>query len=445
MWREILGLEKKTNNLVELFTPRRGFADVILPDDTRRQLYAALTQIEKHQLIFTQWGLGERHPTGMGLAFNFAGPPGTGKTICAEAIAYTLSRKLLRVSYAELESCWMGETGKNVRSVFREARTQGAVLFFDEADSIAGRRFSDFRAGNERETNQTVNILLKELEEHDGVVIFATNMASNFDPAFERRIRTHILFRMPGVREREQIWKVQLHPTKTPLGPDVDFHVLSERYEVTGGDIRNAVLKAAQIAAAEEGADAAKEIHQHHFIAAMEEVVAARQVMQQNAIDPNYAPLQPWQEPLEAAGQRLQSLDEDLHACRTELEMLGAAQGELDTDLRGTVALLTSRVTEMGGDLRDVQTRSEALENALASLRAGLDDANDKQATAIQAWTGEQRGLVDELIRRIDSQEGRLKTATLIGLPKAWTVTAASLLSIALLALGALGGRFLFH
>src|SRR5688572_15757201 len=180
MWREILGLEKKVNHLVELITPRRGFSDVILPPETRKQLYEALTQIEKHRLIFSHWGLGERHPTGLGLAFNFAGPPGTGKTICAEAVAYTLGRKLLRVNYAELESCWVGETGKNIRAVFREARSQEAVLFFDEADSVATRRFSSVQAGHERESNQSVNILLKDLEEHEGVVIFATNMAANF-------------------------------------------------------------------------------------------------------------------------------------------------------------------------------------------------------------------------------------------------------------------------
>ncbi|MBM3459961.1 MAG: ATP-binding protein, partial [Armatimonadetes bacterium] len=179
MWRDILGIEKKQSSLLELTSPHRTFNDVVLPDETRQQLYEALTQIRKHGLIFQTWGLGERHPSGAGLAFNFAGPPGTGKTICAEAVAYTLGRKLLRVRYSELESCWVGETGKNIRAVFREARAQNAVLFFDEADSIASRRFSNVQAGYEREANQAVNILLKELEEHEGVVIFATNMASN--------------------------------------------------------------------------------------------------------------------------------------------------------------------------------------------------------------------------------------------------------------------------
>src|SRR4051794_12796464 len=282
MWREIFGLEKKQANLVDLITPRRSFSGGSLPEETRQQLCEALTQMEKHRLIFSDWGLGERHPTGLGLAFNFAGPPGTGKTICAEAIAYSLGRKLLRVRYSELESCWAGDTGKNIRSVFQAAKSQEAVLFFDEADSVAARRFSNIQMGYEREANQSVNILLKEVEEHEGVVIFATNMASNFDPAFERRIRIHILFRMPGVREREQIWQVQLHPGKTPVADDVDFCELAQRYEAAGGDIRNAVLKAAQIAAGEEGPDESKQIHQRHFTAAMDQVLAAKRVMQQN-------------------------------------------------------------------------------------------------------------------------------------------------------------------
>ena len=174
-------------DLVELIVPRKTFADVILPEKTRRALAETLVQIEKHHLIYDVWGLGERHSTGTGLIFNFAGPPGTGKTICAEAVANLLSKRLYKVRYAELESCWAGETGKNIVSVFREARQQDAVLLFEEADSIASRRFTAMSFGYEREANQAVNILLKELESYDGVVIFATNLCANFDPAFERR------------------------------------------------------------------------------------------------------------------------------------------------------------------------------------------------------------------------------------------------------------------
>jgi SpoVK/Ycf46/Vps4 family AAA+-type ATPase len=269
-------------NAVETITAERTFADVILPASTRRALGQALSQVRSHRLIFGQWGLGERHATGLGLAFNFAGPPGTGKTICAEAIAHALGRKLLVVRYAELESMWVGETPKNVAAVFRLASEQGAVLFFDEADAIASRRTVGGNHPHQRESNTVVSVLLRELEAFNGVVIFATNLAANFDPAFERRIRTHVLFQMPGVDEREQIWRVQIHPTRTPLADDVDFRALAERFDVSGGDIKNAVLKAATAAAAEPGPDAAKRIHQRHFVQAMEDVIAAKTVMQQS-------------------------------------------------------------------------------------------------------------------------------------------------------------------
>jgi ATP-dependent Zn protease len=134
----------------------------------------------------------------------------------------------------------------------------------------------------DREANLTVNVLLRELEAFNGIVIFATNLAANFDPAFERRIRTHVLFDMPGVEERERIWQLQIHPKKTPLGPDVNFRQLAERYEVSGGDIKNAVLKAAAVAAAQPGPDLGKRITQQHFETAAEEVLAAKAIMQQS-------------------------------------------------------------------------------------------------------------------------------------------------------------------
>jgi SpoVK/Ycf46/Vps4 family AAA+-type ATPase len=267
---------------VETFTPRRSFEDVILPPTTRRALEGALAQVTQHDLIFRGWGLGERHSTGLGLAFNFAGPPGTGKTICAEAIAKSLGRQLMVVQYAELESMWMGETSKNVAAIFRTAREERAVLLFDEADAIAARRSTSVESGSQRESNSVVNVLLQELERYTGVVIFATNLAANFDPAFERRIRTHVLFELPGEPERVRIWKVQMHPSRTPLASDVDFDALAHDYEVSGGDIQNAVLKAALAAAAEPVPDSQKKIHQRHFQAGIEAVVAGKRVMQQS-------------------------------------------------------------------------------------------------------------------------------------------------------------------
>src|SRR5215212_8006258 len=270
---------------VETVTPVRTFTDVVLPPETRRTLDEALAQVRNHSLIFGRWGLGERHGTGLGLAFNFAGPPGTGKTICAEAIAHALGMKLLVVDYAEVESMWMGETPKNVAALFRSAAEQQAVLFFDEADAIATRRSMAAGLPQDRESNLTVNVLLRELDNFNGVVIFATNLAAHFDPAFERRIRTHVRFVMPGVEERERIWQVQIHPRKTPLARDVSFRALAQKYETSGGEIKNAVLKAAAAAAAEAGSDSGKAIHQRHFERAVEDVLAAKAVMQQSLFD----------------------------------------------------------------------------------------------------------------------------------------------------------------
>ena len=272
--------------IVETIEPQRTFADVILPDTTRQALDQTLVHVTRHDLIFNRWGLGERHPTGLALAFNFAGAPGTGKTICAEAIAHALGRRLLVVRYAEVESMWLGETPKNVAAVFKMAREENAVLLFDEADAIASRRSTAIDHAISRESNAVINVLLQELERFNGVVIFATNLAANFDPAFERRIRTHVLFEMPGVKEREQIWRVQMHPRLTPLADDVDFAALAEKYPVAGGDIRNAVLKAAMAAAGEPGPDADKAIHHRHLDEGIRQVMAAKTVMRQSLLAP---------------------------------------------------------------------------------------------------------------------------------------------------------------
>jgi SpoVK/Ycf46/Vps4 family AAA+-type ATPase len=337
-------------NLVQAFKPRRTFRDVILPPATLRALEFALTQIEKHDLIFNRWGLSERHSTGLGLAFAFAGPPGTGKTICAEALASALGKKLLVVRYSELESMWVGETGKNVAEIFRSALSQNAVLFFDEADAIASRRFTSLNYGYEREANTVVNILLNELENFPGVVIFATNLAANFDPAFERRIRTHILFEMPGVVERELIWRVQLHDTKTPLADDVDFHELARKYEVSGGDIKNAVLKAAQMATAEPGEDEEKEIHQHHFEAGIKEVQASRKIMGQTLFSPNGS--------------------DDV----SPLAMLHRELMEGQLQMRG-------ELDEMKKRLDDVQGRSEG---GMRDIRATMEDVVEQMTRVVR-------------------------------------------------------------
>jgi hypothetical protein len=182
-------------------------------------------------------------------------------------------------------------------------------------------------AAYEREANAIVNVLLHELETFPGVVIFATNLAANIDPAFERRIRTHILFDMPNVEERERIWRVQLHARKTPLADDVDFAALAEAYPRSGGDIKNAVLKAAQIATVEPGPDAEKRIHQRHFIQGMQEVIAGDAVMAQSLFD---SP--------RLGANSLDTLSESQEDLRGELGLLAERLDGLDHTLRRLVA-----------------------------------------------------------------------------------------------------------
>jgi SpoVK/Ycf46/Vps4 family AAA+-type ATPase len=349
-------------DLVEGIIPRRSFDDVVLPATTHRALNNALALVRKHDLIFRQWGLAERHTTGLGLAFHFAGPPGTGKTVCAEALAYTLEKKLLVVRYAELESRWVGQTAKHVAAVFRAAERQDAVLFFDEADAIAGRRFTSLAAAYEREANAVVNVLLHELESFPGVVIFATNLAANMDPAFERRIRTHILFEMPNLEERERIWGVQLHARKTPLADDVDFRALAETYPRSGGDIKNAVLKAAQIATMEPGPDATKRIHQRHFVQGMEEVIASQAVMAQSLFD------EPGAAPVPGLLERM-------------------AEGQ--EELRAELGLLAERLDDMERrQARAVEKLGASQSATLEALRAGEGERSRK------LWYGVAAALV---------------------------------------------------
>jgi ATP-dependent 26S proteasome regulatory subunit len=347
--------------LVEAVEPQRSFDDVVLPERTLRALDHALALVRKHDLIFRQWGLAERHSTGLGLAFHFAGPPGTGKTICAEALAYTLNRKLLVVRYSELESRWVGQTAKHVASVFRAAERQDAVLFFDEADAIAGRRFTAMQAAVDREANSVVNVLLHELEQFPGVVIFATNLAANMDPAFERRIRTHILFEMPDVDARERIWQVQIHPRKTPLADDVDFRALAEAYPRSGGDIKNAVLKAAQMATIEPGPDAAKRIHQRHFIQGMEEVIASTSVMGQSLFENGATP---------PAGGVLEEMADAQESLRGELALLGERLDALERRQGTALAKLEERQAAALDTMR--QSAAASTDTLGARLRTTL-------------------------------------------------------------------------
>ncbi|MDO5768541.1 MAG: ATP-binding protein [Psychrobacter sp.] len=191
-------------------------SDVILTDHTRNELEESLAKIKFHKVIYEDWGFSEVDKLGRSSILNFYGKPGTGKTLAAEAFAGRLNLPIIQVGIAEIESKLMGETSKNIQKVFQDAHAQGAVLFFDEADTLLGKRLSSVTQGVDNEVNAMRSTMLIELEKFDGIVIFATNFAENYDEAFRSRISYHVEFNLPDLDTRQKLWSRMLVP-KIPL------------------------------------------------------------------------------------------------------------------------------------------------------------------------------------------------------------------------------------
>ena len=181
------------------------FRDVILPKPTQIMFDEAIGALKYHKTIYSDWGFGAVDPQGRNMVINFYGPPGTGKTMAAEGLAGILQRDFIHIGISELESKYVGETAKNITAAFREAALSGALLFFDEADTLLGTRLSSVTQGIDNEINAMRSTLLIELERFDGVVVFATNFAKNYDNAFVSRIRYHIEFLLPDIHGRMSI------------------------------------------------------------------------------------------------------------------------------------------------------------------------------------------------------------------------------------------------
>jgi len=241
-----------------LFTaeaPRRRLRDLVVGAETERQLRTALAKIQYHDKLYREWGLETVHPEGRGMAINLYGPPGTGKSFAAEGIAEHLNQKIIRVDYAQIESRFVGDTPKNIAAAFEAARAESAVLFFDEADSVLSRRVTNITQAADYGVNVSRSTLLLQLDSFEGVVLFATNLASNYDAAFVRRILAHVYFALPDGAALVRLWNYHL-PARMPLQPDATPEALAGRSAgLSGGEILNAVILAS--AAAVERGDAA--------------------------------------------------------------------------------------------------------------------------------------------------------------------------------------------
>jgi SpoVK/Ycf46/Vps4 family AAA+-type ATPase len=213
----------------------------------KKMLMETCNRVKYRHIVEIQWG--GKFAYGNGVSILLYGPPGTGKTMSAQVIAGELGLPLYRINLSQIVSKYIGETAKNINTVFNEAKSSNVILFFDEADSLFAKR-TDVKNSNDRHANSDSSYLLQKIEEYSGISILATNLANSFDEAFRRRINYMINIHMPSASQRLEIWKKCL-PPKAPLSDDVDLKLLADNLEFSGSVIRSAALQAAYFAAGE--------------------------------------------------------------------------------------------------------------------------------------------------------------------------------------------------
>lgn len=245
---ETVGVDKNVEvTPFQVEDPQYSFSDIILNNSTYAAIQDVLTLYEKRELIFDKWGLGRTHKNQNHAGVNLYGASGVGKSMAAHAIANQLGRKILTVDYSQIESKYVGETSKNLVSMFNYAKETKAIIFFDEADALLSRRVTNMSNSTDVSVNQTRSVLLMLINEFDDLILFASNFITNYDPAFIRRILAHIKFELPDDRSRIKLWRMYI-PSQMPT--DADIQKLAEKYSgISGADISNAVLNASLRAA----------------------------------------------------------------------------------------------------------------------------------------------------------------------------------------------------
>lgn len=226
--------------------------DIVLPADHRQSVRELVARIRERRRVYEQWGFGSKLGKGLGVCALFSGPPGTGKTMIAGLIAQELGLELYQVDLSRVVSKYIGETERNLAALFDAAEAAFAIVLFDEADALFGKR-TEVKSSNDRYANFETNFLLQRLESYTGVCLLTSNHESNMDPAFQRRLALHLRFATPDVDERERLWR-SLLPEAAPRTATIDFAALARTFELSGGHIRNAALRAAFLAASENTA-----------------------------------------------------------------------------------------------------------------------------------------------------------------------------------------------
>ena len=238
-------------SLARKITPRYLWTDIVLPPDQLSILREIVAMVRSRPIVLDEWGVGQKLVPSAGITMLFAGPPGTGKTMAAEVIAAELGLDLYKIDLSTIVSKYIGETEKNLEKIFTEAQSSNAILFFDEADAIFGKR-SEVKDAHDRYANIEISYLLQRMEAYDGVTILATNLRANLDDAFTRRLQFALDFPFPEEADRVRIWQT-LFPPDVPREIDLDFALLARRFKLAGGNIRNIIVSAAYLAAANGG------------------------------------------------------------------------------------------------------------------------------------------------------------------------------------------------
>ena len=237
-------------NYATLINGKFVWDDLIVDPTVKRQMQYICAQVKYSNIVGEEWGFFEKTPYSRGISVLFYGPPGTGKTMAVQVIAAELGLELYRIDLSKMVSKYIGETEKNISSLFERAKQMNVILFFDEADSLFAKR-SEVKDSNDRNANAETAHFLQKMEEYEGMVILATNLVDQIDDAFRRRIKFMIPFRFPDVETRKKLWH-SLIPDKTPLDDGIDLDFFAETFELSGSQIKEILWNAAYIAVSDQ-------------------------------------------------------------------------------------------------------------------------------------------------------------------------------------------------